>query len=172
MANDDKSGSELPVTLVNNGTVRLTVGGKLYRLRRPKMGEFRQLREAIQEVNDEIEAKARALQHEATLIDRQVLELLGLPADADGEAVADAERQLPMVAEEITKLRSEARQHGRQFTDEAEAARLGWAHQVLLTLSQDGAPALEDLEPWMATARWWASLLAHWQSVPLGLGGG
>lgn len=177
-----------PVEFLKNGTVRIVLDGNVIRLRRPKVAEFRRIRENLDEVNDEIRRHADALSEESMRLSDEVAELAG-GADKSLSELDSETRQA------IRKMRAEGDRLSRDFRDLQEDLRYQWFHDVVATLSQDGPldiygeytddgdPAEDGdaanpwpvpgpaAEPWMASPDTIAELIKHWQTVPLARGG-
>lgn len=132
--------------LVNNGTARLTVGSEVWRLRRPKLGEFRKLRELLRDRDDERTA----------LLARQEA---GERPDKDAPADEKAAYSLAVA------------QRSRELVDAVEALNVAWVTEALRTLADREPPAVDDWPAGMETEEFIGALVAHWRTVPLRSGG-
>lgn len=143
------SGPEVPDgwELNKDGTIALSVDGDRLRLRRPKLGEFRMLREAVRARDDErvrILAKYPALE--------------AIDKDASDEDKRDRALELA--------------ERSRSMNDAVEALNVDWVMLALTTLADGEAPEPDDLPSGSESAEFVMSLMDHWRSVPLRSGGG
>lgn len=144
----------------DDGTITCSVGGKRHRLRRPKLGEFRRLRETQVQIEDDVRAAADPFRDELSDLDRRAVE-----ATEDGRV------------DEARSLRDEWRTVNDKALVEIEIVRARWVRSVFAVLSDiklpepdDDDPAA-DLEPWMVSATLPAAFVYHWRHRPLALGG-
>jgi len=145
------------VELVGSGWVRMYIGGRRYRLRRPFFGELRTLRTLHAENADEI--SGRSFQAQET----------GREIEAQGKAL-DAEEGLDPAdkARQVQELRVRSLAVARQLTDDADDLRLEWWTKVFEVLNVDGVP---DWWPgWIVDFRLPDKVVQHWRSAPLGPG--
>lgn len=124
---------------------------ELLRLRRPKMRELRDLRQAEWEISDQvrewIDTNKKAL--------------------ADLEAEAEARPDDPGLAAQI---RDESIRIARESTQLGEELRLPWAAQAIETLNGRTLDP-DDLPPWMGKAQFPADLIKQWCESPTRRGG-
>lgn len=154
-----------PAELLNSGLVRLHIGDRRYRLRRPFMGEFRRIREAFLEVNDELSDLAMDVQLQGTRIRDRVAELNQRQIGADAPLTSDE-------LDELKKLRQEDRTIARGLTARREELYQQWLTDVFAVLSMDGPlPGDDTSEPWLLDPQFIAELVRHWQTRPLARGG-
>lgn len=132
--------------LINNGTARLVVDGQVWRLRRPKLGEFRKLREALDERDD---AHLRIISEHRSE---------DKPADD-----ADAEEKLAFTLG--------ARARGRAISEQVAALNVEWLGEALRLLCDREPPAVDDWPAGMDESGTISALVSHWRSVPLRSGG-
>lgn len=151
--------TEPAVDFLKNGEVRFPSGNREVRLRRATMAEWRTLREAQWEANDEITTMLREIQDAALL------------AQVAQEAVNEAETveaQLPL----LPALRDAQDAHrilDRKYAGPIEALRVGWVRAVVEALNE--TPLTDDeIAPWMAGGSFMQALANHLQTVPLALG--
>lgn len=139
-----------PVRLNDDGTVTCSVGQKRHRLRRPTMGELRQLRESQVQVEDDVQETFTPYREQLGELDAQM-------DDAEGD--------------ERRALRSQHRKVNDAALVEIEAVRAGWIREVFAVLAKplpepsDDDPAAE-LEPWMVAPELAVTLVGHWRAVP------
>jgi hypothetical protein len=144
---------DLPLTFHDNGHITGSVGGQKFRLRRPMVGELRDLWEAWENAADEVDA--------AIDPHRERLDELAARA-ADGDLSPE--------------VRREARTQRRQLNTELRTAKqgvwAGWARRVFDTLADDAKlpDSDDDLEGWMLDIGLGAEFLRHWQNRPLASG--
>lgn len=159
---DDNDESANPLArLAPNGTAVITIGTKAFRLRRPKVGEFRRLRESFFAMSEEVQDVAADTLERIEPISAQ-LEELSDKSDLDPD-----DRTLRRdLRRQASKLVAEQR-------DRFESLRFGWIREVFDELSENGHLPEEDddLEPWLIDPRFQAELVKHWQTRPLARGG-
>jgi hypothetical protein len=142
--------------LVRTGLIRVHIGGTRYRLRRPFFGEFKKLRLAIEDVNDEIED----LSNDSLRISRQII------AEASSH---DADTEDPdTYFEWRADTRRRQKDASRALTNRAEELRIEWWTGMWKTLSLDGEPS--DIPAWVTSPEVPNLLLTHWRTAPSGRG--
>lgn len=153
---DDEQLPEEGLDLRANGTIHLWIDGRKFRIRRPRLREFRRIREDYQERLDRIaEESARHDVWEKDLIDR-----VGERRKSDPAA--------GMTADE----RAEDQKRGRELTETIEREMLGWWVEVLDVLGHDANPRLDDddptgdLTPWLGNSTVANRAIGHWRSAP------
>lgn len=132
--------------LRKDGTARLTIDGKGWVLRRPKLGEFRKLRTLAQERDD---ARQDAV---AGFVD--------LP---------DPGKDAP--AEERTTYLRALRDRGRALEDLTTDLNIAWMVAAFAMLADDDVPPSDDWPAGLQQSEAMAALLDHWRQVPLRSGG-
>lgn len=158
-AADDEEATPETVVLVRTGLIRMTIGGKRYRLRRPFFGEFKRIRLALEDLNDEV-ADAR--------IDTQTIQRKTV---AEGKALDDEgtlEDDPDARAEWERTARKRARDASRTLLDTADRLREEFWTDVFATLSQDGTP--EQWPGWIGDPDLPGLVIEHWRATPLGRG--
>lgn len=138
------------IELRSTGTINLYVESKKYRLRRPRVREFRRFREQMQDTLEDLDERADAVlskqQEQQDEIDRRV-------ADG-GEPMTDAEKR-------------ERRKWGRELTAMREDAMLDWWHDVCSSLLDGGTWLdVEEQPAWMVRHESAVEIVQHWQSCP------
>lgn len=143
MAEQEQDGLDLTHP---SGTAAVVIDGVRRRLRRPKVGEFRRLRELLQENQDEAYAMSNRL--------------LGVQ-----KAIDDSDTP------ENTARLEEARKLQRELNALTEDRNLAWVRQAVEVLS-DSPLTLDDddLPVWMASGETVTQLLQYWRTVPLAHG--
>lgn len=135
--------------LRKDGTARLTIDGKGWRLRRPKLGEFRTLRTLAQERDDERRDQAQ------TLMD-------GLTPDPGKDAKPE-QRRTYLTA--VTAM-------GRQLEELTDSLNEAWLTKAFAMLADsDGIPDPDDWPAGLQSSDTIGQLMEHWRSVPLRSGG-
>lgn len=154
---DEQDDPREELDLRPNGTVHVWLEGVKHRLRRPRLREFRHLRESFQDAADEIQALAEEAQQ---FHERQVARL---------EQRRQEDPDSRLTAEE--KL--EDRRLSRKLTEQTEELMLGWWADVFATLTPDGhhQPDPDDLPPWLGSTQAAGKLIGHWRAVPSRSGG-
>lgn len=137
-------------TFKDDGTVEVQLASKRVTLRRPTMGEYRKLREAMETAQDDVAARAQALQNE-------VLDVNKMGADTPPEEVETALQAM--------------RVHTREVRDAGEATRIDWLTMILATLDKKGdEPNTDDYPPEVLDKGWIGPLIDHWRARPTDLG--
>lgn len=137
-----------------NGTATAHVDHVRYRLRRPKAGEYRRLRESLEEVTDAISDRAVELQARAAEIGKRAEE---------GQKAAEESGGVYLPSSEDRALE---RKLVREFRDEREAAYGDWMGEVFGLLCDQAVPAQDDLPVWWTAEATATALFRHWQTVP------
>jgi hypothetical protein len=153
-APEDKEGMDLRP----NGTVHLWIEGQKFRLRRPRAGEFRKLREMFQEVADEI----TDLSETAGEFERRLVERLEEARRTDPAARPTAEE------------RQQDRTMSREMTERTETLMFGWWQGVLAELRVNTGhpiPDPDDMPPWLGAIPSANMIIGHWRAVPSLSGG-
>lgn len=135
------------VDLAPDGTVLLHVDGEVYRLRRPKVGEYRKLKERRSIVQDEALAnlqKAAAAEPP--------------PVKDEKDTAASLERAL------------QQRTLQRAAGDANEQLERDWFAEVADMLCDRELPPQDEWPNWLGQADLAASLFQHWRTVPLASG--
>lgn len=132
--------------LVSNGTARLMIDGEVWRLRRPKVGEFRKLRELLHERDDE--------------------RLRRIASQENHEKPAEDASQDEKLAYTLALA-----QRSRVLQEEVEDLDLNWTAQALTILADHQPPPIDDWPSGMGSSEFIQQLLTHWRSVPLRSGG-
>lgn len=135
--------------LHDNGTITAVLDGERFQLRRPRVGEFRKLREVLHESQDHL--------HE-----------LADEVKAAGQSLASA--QTADNDAESLRLLSEVRRLNRRYDIANEDANMGWMHEAFAMLADKPIGANDDLPLWMADGSTITTLIEHWRTVPLARG--
>ena len=137
------------LTLNDDGTATVQLVAVEVVLRRPSIGEYRQLRESIEKlaaVHDELVTTAGAENEEYRLA------LLERPAEFDRDEWAAKEQR--------------SRDNLRRVQDSADQLRLEWFVEVVHVLGGEDADPETDVTSLVYDARWPAELQRHWRSSP------
>jgi len=131
--------------LVEDGTVKVQLIGRVATLRRPKLGEFKMLRQTL-------EAAQNSAAKQANTLSLHAMKLNNLTAE---ERLDDAIiPELEWVREQTTEVR-----------DIGEDIRTMWFTLVLGTLDADGrAPHEDEYPPEILEGPWQNELITHWLS--------
>lgn len=158
-----------------NGTIHLWIDGTKRRLRRPRLREFRSIREAFQEATDAISVESdRADQWE-----KEITETVRL------------RRETNPAANLTLQERQEDQRRGRSLADFIEREMLGWWVHVIDTLGHEHNAPLEwehvgdcqdpdgqhdhrncekdrtiGLTPWLASTKTANTVINHWRAAP------
>lgn len=137
------------LVLLDDGRCELTIGSKLFAVRRPTFGEFRRFREAAQIADDKRLEAALPLQTEI---------------DALAPGLTDADpgvRTAAMLAQRAIT---------RKIDDAIQDDTIRWVTESLTVLAGD-LPDADEWPPDVLVFSTITSLLNHWRNRPLGRGG-
>lgn len=165
LAEPDEDELDEEIVFVRNGWIRVTIAGRLHKLRRPFLGELRDLdlsREADQEV---LNQKNRELREQT---DELLEQAQAIEAQANAPDV-EPKRATELNAE-ATQLALKAHTASRALVREAHRTRAAWWEQVFQTLTPPGYQPPENMPAWIGDAALQQRVIDHWQMVPLGRG--
>lgn len=137
--------TDTPIDYRPDGSVVMALAEGSLRLRRPTLGEYRRLREALHDVVDRIAGEADEARATARELDE-----------------AGADETDPEV---VASLTAKARVQQRQLTNRLEDLRFEWLVYVAEVLG-DRPLGVDDALPWMTQPQVAAELVGHWRSVP------
>jgi len=156
-----------PVTdgleFVTNGIIRFHFSeGKTVRVRRPFLGELKEIRLALQDAQDElaglaasVTAEGRDLQAEATALSDRL----------QAKEVSNEDH-----AQELAEIRARDRSSAQKMDAAREEQTLGWWALVFSTLALDDVPDAMHYPAWILDPGLPNRCLNHWRSVPSGPG--
>lgn len=149
--------------LVNNGTARIFIEGEPYAMRRPKVGEYKKLRELLNETSERIQAKAQEKPKKA-------------PAKKRTKVAAEpTDEEPPKIEDDADAKFAEAREARRitnELNDFVEAQYQDWVDEAVKMLGDKPLPPNRDDWPLFTMSfEFITKLIQHWRSVPLALGG-
>jgi len=159
------------------GWAKAVVDGTTYRLRRPFMGEMRDLRLALEGLTDEVtlhtersESARRRLQRIEARARTQLQAAQAKVMDGDEDAptedqIAELEDQL---MDQVHNTRTEDRQAGRTLIQIADDNRARWWTDVFTVLGLDGVPP--QWPSWFADPDGPHRMMQHWRQSPLAHG--
>lgn len=153
------------IVFVRNGWIRVTIAGQRHKLRRPFLGELRDLdlsREADQEVLNQKNQELRERTDELLVRAREI-EGLANAEDVDPQRKADLDV-------EATQLALRANVDSRALIRDAHAIRAAWWEQVFKVLTPPGYEVPEQMPAWIGDISLQVRAVEHWQMVPLGRG--
>lgn len=168
------------MNLLPSGMVRLAFDGSEIMLRRPKIGELRELRELLNEINDEVsrrsaevqgtgEANRRIGQTKVDRINAAIEEALAAdPVDEDAVNRLVAER-----SEIMARTAQTDRDGGRTLIGFSNDRRAEWLAKAVEILAIRGTmPDDRDEWPtWSVAADLAPTIVNHWRTVPSRSGG-
>lgn len=165
---DDELGDDL--VFVRNGWLRVTIAGETYKLRRPFLGELRDLElsreadiETLTELSKEMHKKTDEMQRRGAEIQAEARSLNG--GDPDRKRTLD---------QEASHMALEASRLSREVVRKAQDLRAKWWEQTFETLTpppKRRRPKPEQLPSWVGDANLQQRVIEHWQSSPLARGG-
>lgn len=146
---DDQDAPQEGVDYRASGIIDVWIEGERYRLRRPLVGQVRQLREAIDELSDE-SMRLLAKMTEAK------------PPKPDEDASAAEKRDFTLAVNALT----------RDHTATIESMNADWTRSAFDLLSDKALPdSVDAWPPWLLSGEFISGCMKHWQSGPLALGG-
>lgn len=137
------------VQLKPSGAIVVYLDGEPHRLRRPRMREYRRLREKLQEAMDDMADLAD--EHDEW---QRALNTRSEARDVAGEPTVTADE------------RAEQRKRGIALRDNRESFMLSWWLEVGRTLTDKWPDDVDDLAVWMGESASSASILNHWRNLP------
>jgi len=143
------------VELTRTGWVRMTIGDRRYRLRRPMLGEIRDIRMSLEDMSDEIVALSTD-----ALTASQALK-------AEQQSLAEAD-DTPDRNAQLIDLRRRDREAARALDAKTEQIRVDWWASVFAKLSPDGLPT--EWPSWIVNPDLPGTVMRHWRAVPLAPG--
>ncbi len=148
----DRTSAPVPdgFDLKPNGTALLLIDGQQWRIRRPKLGELRKLRDLMADRDDE---------RWQVIADHNSVEVPDKPAE---DAPMEDKRAF---------LRSQNRR-ATSLTDAVVQLNIDWMVEAMTILADKPLPSPDDWPSGMETFEMTAALFEHWRSVPLRSGGG
>lgn len=158
------------LVFVRNGWLRVTVNGTECKLRRPFLGELRDLElaretdtEALQALQAEMRDKTDQLLERARAIEAEATSLNG--EDPQRKQVLDVE---------ATQLGMTAQKESRRLIREAQDRRARWWELVFKALTPPGhtKPNKNHYPAWVGDPTVQQRVIEHWQASPLARGGG
>jgi hypothetical protein len=159
------------------GWAKATVDGTTYRLRRPFMGEMRDLRLALEGLTDEVtlhtersESMRRRLQRiEARArTELQAAQSKVLAGDDDAPTEDQIAALEDRLMDEVHNTRAKDREAGRTLVQIADDNRARWWTDVFTVLGLDGVPP--QWPAWFADPDGPHRMMTHWRQNPLAHG--
>lgn len=147
---DKIDGFKEGIDLRPNGGIHLWIDDEKFRFRRPRAREFRKLREAFQDIADELDEIAIENQRWADDLNR----------DLDAREKASGERRMTAAEKKEDRTRS------RQVTELTEDRMVEWWQLVASTLCERDLPDAEELPVWMGVLSSANEMIGHWRTVP------
>lgn len=138
------------------GWAKCTIDGHEYKLRRPFIGELRDLRTALEAVEDEIAVARQKLERNTEQITQAI--------------VATADEPLEKRQTRQEELRLQSRESNHEVLETADSGRLGWWTTVFETLGVSRPPVPPDWPAWMLDPDGPSKLVNHWRDSPLARG--
>lgn len=142
------------IEFVRTGLIRVHIGATRYRLRRPFFGEFKKLRLAVEDMNDEIQEAV----DESLRVSRQITVEKAEHDDDDPDTFLAWKRDSA----------KRQRAASRSLTEVAEARRVEWWETMWTLLTVDGRP--DDWPSWITDPALAGQFIGHWRAVPLARG--
>ncbi len=156
-----------------DGTIVVPIDGRDYRLGLGKIGVIRELRLALDRVDQGVQDDGADAS--PGLVDAQQ-RILVLSEDAatlaeltDEERTKAASVSLEDRLAEMKDLRHQAIATRQKLEEQGAGARLDWITEVFDALCPD-PPEPENYPAWVVSATFARKLLRHWQTIPLGSG--
>jgi hypothetical protein len=171
---DEPSGLDEQWQLYSSGGASVKIDGRVYRLRRPDMGQIKVLREALASAADTIRHESDAGEIVRRLnkaqTDRINAELTELEADNQAEGYAE---KITALVNELQEVSDRDLKRGREITNLVDEQYQGWwkfAFETLCFPGSDGVRVPERWPSWVADATAVQQIMQHWRSNPLARG--
>lgn len=163
---EDELGDDL--VFVRNGWLRVMVAGEVYKLRRPFLGELRDLELSRETDNETLVAANKEMREKTSELLKRAHEI---EIEARGLNGGNPERKSEL-DHEATQFAFEATRLSRQVIRQAQDLRAGWWEQVFQTLAPPGRKRVpKQLPSWVGDGQLQQRVIEHWQSSPLARGG-
>jgi hypothetical protein len=161
---EGEEGDEL--LLVRGGYIRYRVEGRRYTLRRPKLGQLRELEAQIDHAQEELKSLAERMR-EADETDSATAEAIDeeIKAGVTPARKRELDRQSTQLSLNLQDRMQEVIRMGRDLRED-------WWRQVFTMLSPEGQDPPDDMPAWVGNAATQGYVIAHWQSDPLARGVG
>lgn len=134
-------------SLLPDGRTRITLDSEDWLIRRPKIGEYRKLRERLWDLQDQ----------KVTITARH------------RDIAAERAKELKGESEAVQAL--DVRKRSRDLTAELEELNEQWIRETFDLLGDRPAPeAIDDWPTWLRESDFISTLVEHWRAVPLASG--
>jgi hypothetical protein len=160
---DDEPGDE--ILFVRNGWIRVTIAGVLYKLRRPFLGELRDLEAAIDAGAEELKALAEDLKVRERADQARADEIR---AERDVEGVAPA--RIAELDDAATELALALQARFVEVHKKSRDLRAEWWRQAFEMLTPPGHEPPTSMPAWVGDVALQNQVITHWQSNPLARG--
>lgn len=150
---DDREG----IQLLDTGTIHVFIDGVDFRIARPRVRTFRQLREMAEEIVDELDdLAAEVTEWQRDLTNRARSRDDAMQSGGDSEPLVNAEE------------RAERRKRNRELSDRREERWLEWWITVgEKCVERSGWPSeVDEMPAWMGTTDAALALVKHWRTAP------
>lgn len=170
LAEPDEDEVSDDLVFVRNGWLRVTVNGNQHKLRRPFLGELRDLELSREADVESLQERQRALRDVTDGLMQRAREIETEAKSLNGE---HPERKQALDLE-ATGLGLTAQKESRKLVREAQDLRAKWWEQVFKTLTPPGhtKPNKNHYPAWVGDATVQQRVIEHWQASPLAPGGG
>lgn len=162
---DDEAGDA--IVFVRNGWIRFTIAGVMYKLRRPFLGELRQLEGILDHASEELKLLAEDMRERETA-DRETADRIKTEVEAgDVSEVRRAE-----LDDEATQLAVNLQVRMLEVSRKGRDLREQWYLAAFEMLTPPGHTSPPSMPAWVGDAQMQAQIIMHWQSAPLAPGNG
>lgn len=161
---EDELGDDL--VFVRNGWLRVVLAGETFKLRRPFLGELRDLELSCEADIETLTELSREMHRQTDEYLQRAREIETEAKDLNGEQ-PDLKRALDRETSELTLG---ATKLSRGVVRTAQDLRAKWWTQVFKTLTPPGSSEPAQLPSWVGDATLQQRVIEHWRSFPLGRG--
>lgn len=166
---DDDEAGDL-IQFVKNGWIRYTIAGVAYKLRRPFLGELRQLEASKEAGIDDLDESNKT---ELTDAEKDMEKAKKLQKDA--QALTDStedQRKKLRLDKQASDLARKAMKRQQLLIERTDEFRVNWWAEVFKTLTPPGNSVPTDVPAWVTDPMLMEQVLAHWRTAPLAYGSG
>jgi hypothetical protein len=162
LAEPEDDEDEEQVIFVRNGWLRVVIAGEQHKLRRPFVGELRDL-EASAEADTEV------LQVEQRLMSARAEKALTRAREIgeEAQAIDEGDPRRSELDAEAARLAVEVGGLTQKLVHKAMELREAWWIEVFKTLTPPNHPTPEQMPSWVGDADVQQQVIQHWRAVPL-----
>jgi hypothetical protein len=159
------------VQFLTTGGLRCQIRGVWYRLKRPDLGELRELHESYEAIADEL---APFAEEQARLSRDLQAKLTSIRTKADALAESPSpQADTEALAAELVQVQRQQKKALLEVQNRALGMREQWWREVFKTLKVKGNPNPKvpaQMPTWVGDQDMGVKVIEHWMRVPLGRG--